>query len=69
MDVALTTKPRTVTPTASSSAARICAASAPSPISRPQDPVVSAVQASFWDALRLAGVRASKPGFGRLFEH
>jgi maleate isomerase len=32
-------------------------------------PVVSAVQASFWDALRLAGVRASKPGFGRLFDH
>ena len=31
-------------------------------------PVVSAIQASFWDALRLAGVRASKPGFGRLFE-
>ena len=31
-------------------------------------PVVSAIQASFWDALRLAGVRVSKPGFGRLFE-
>ena len=31
-------------------------------------PVVSAIQASFWDALRLAGVRASKPGFGRLFD-
>lgn len=32
-------------------------------------PVVSAIQASFWDALRLAGVKASKPGFGRLFAH
>lgn len=32
-------------------------------------PVVSAIQASFWDALRIAGVRASRPGFGRLFEH
>lgn len=31
-------------------------------------PVVSAIQASFWDALRVAGVRASKPGFGRLFD-
>lgn len=31
-------------------------------------PVVSAIQASFWDALRLADVRASKPGFGRLFD-
>lgn len=30
-------------------------------------PVVSAIQASFWDALRLAGVRDSKAGFGRLF--
>jgi maleate isomerase len=32
-------------------------------------PVVSAIQASFWDALRLAGVRASKPNFGQLFGH
>jgi maleate isomerase len=31
-------------------------------------PVVSAIQASFWDALRLAGVSDSKRGFGRLFE-
>ena len=31
-------------------------------------PVVSAIQASFWDALRIAGVGASKPGFGRLFD-
>ncbi len=32
-------------------------------------PVVSAILVSFWDALRLAGVKASKPGFGRLFDH
>ncbi len=32
-------------------------------------PIVSAIQVSFWDALRLAGVRASKPGFGRLFDY
>ena len=32
-------------------------------------PVVSAIQASFWDALRLAGVRDSRSGFGRLFDH
>jgi maleate isomerase len=32
-------------------------------------PVVSAIQVSFWDALRLAGVKESKPGFGRLFDH
>ena len=31
-------------------------------------PVVSAIQCSFWDALRLAGVKSSKPGFGRLFD-
>lgn len=31
-------------------------------------PVVSAIQSSFWDAIRIAGVKASKPGFGRLFE-
>jgi maleate isomerase len=31
-------------------------------------PVVSAIQASFWGGLRLAGVRAEVPGFGRLFE-
>lgn len=32
-------------------------------------PVVSAIQASFWDALRIAGVRASRSGFGSLFRH
>lgn len=31
-------------------------------------PVVSAIQASFWGGLRLAGVKAGAPGFGRLFE-
>jgi maleate isomerase len=31
-------------------------------------PVASAVQASLWDALRLAGVAGGKPGFGRLFD-
>lgn len=31
-------------------------------------PVVSAIQASFWGALRLAGVRAGISGFGRLLE-
>ncbi|GAA1233710.1 ectoine utilization protein EutA [Prauserella halophila] len=31
-------------------------------------PVVSAVQASFWYCLRLAGLTAAKPGFGSLFE-
>jgi len=32
-------------------------------------PVVSAVQATFWDALRLAGVGDHVKGFGSLFEH
>ena len=31
-------------------------------------PVVSANQATFWDALRIAGVSGGKPGFGSLFE-
>ncbi|OLT45260.1 Asp/Glu racemase [Saccharomonospora sp. CUA-673] len=31
-------------------------------------PVVSAVQASFWHCLRLAGVAGARPGFGTLFE-
>ncbi len=31
-------------------------------------PVVSAIQASFWGALNLAGVRPSITGFGRLFD-
>ncbi|MFI1464064.1 maleate cis-trans isomerase family protein [Nocardia carnea] len=31
-------------------------------------PVVSAVQASFWYALELAGADAAKPGFGRLLD-
>ena len=31
-------------------------------------PVLSAIQSSFWHALRIAGIRASKPGFGQLFE-
>jgi maleate isomerase len=30
-------------------------------------PVVSAVQASFWDCLRIAGIRDHVDGFGRLF--
>jgi maleate isomerase len=30
-------------------------------------PVVTAIQASFWDALRLAGVKEGKTEFGRLF--
>jgi maleate cis-trans isomerase len=29
-------------------------------------PVISSVQAAFWQALRLAGVRQAIPGFGRL---
>ena len=32
-------------------------------------PVVSAIQASFWDCLRIAGVRDQVNGFGRLFAH
>lgn len=32
-------------------------------------PVVTAIQATFWDALRLAGVGATVSGFGELFEH
>ena len=32
-------------------------------------PVVSANQATFWDALRLSGVRDRVKGFGTLFEH
>ena len=32
-------------------------------------PVVSAIQATFWDALRLAGVGESLAGFGSLFEY
>ena len=32
-------------------------------------PVVTANQATFWDALRLAGVRDRVKGFGSLFEH
>ena len=32
-------------------------------------PVVSAIQASFWGALRLAGVNATQNGFGRLLEN
>lgn len=32
-------------------------------------PVVSAIQATFWDCLRLAGVGDSPPGFGSLFTH
>ena len=32
-------------------------------------PVVSANQATFWDALRLSGVRDRVVGFGSLFEH
>lgn len=31
-------------------------------------PVVSAVQASFWYALEIAGVRATRPGFGSLMD-
>jgi maleate isomerase len=30
--------------------------------------VISAVQASFWYALQIAGVRAARPGFGALLE-
>ncbi|MFE3836176.1 maleate cis-trans isomerase family protein [Pseudogemmobacter sonorensis] len=30
-------------------------------------PVVSAIQASFWHCLHLAGVKGAKPGYGRLF--
>ncbi len=30
-------------------------------------PVVSAIQASFWHALELAGVNGARPGYGRLF--
>ena len=32
-------------------------------------PVVSAIQATFWDALRITGINEAKPGFGSLFEH
>ena len=32
-------------------------------------PVISAIQATFWEALRIAGVRTSQPGFGSLFDH
>ena len=32
-------------------------------------PVVSAIQASFWQSLRIAGVRDNLSGFGRLFDH
>jgi maleate isomerase len=32
-------------------------------------PVVSAIQASFWHALSLAGVGVPVTGFGRLFQH
>ena len=32
-------------------------------------PVVTAIQATFWDALRLAGVNESISGFGSLFQH
>ena len=32
-------------------------------------PVVSAVQATFWDALRIAGVDERVKGFGSLFDH
>ncbi|MHB1219642.1 MAG: maleate cis-trans isomerase family protein [Alphaproteobacteria bacterium] len=32
-------------------------------------PVVTAIQATFWDSLRLAGVRDRISGFGRLFDH
>ena len=31
-------------------------------------PVITAIQASFWGALRLAGVRARRQGFGRLLD-
>ena len=32
-------------------------------------PVVSAIQATFWDALRIAGVGEQVQGFGSLFQH
>ncbi|MEM7564276.1 MAG: aspartate/glutamate racemase family protein [Pseudomonadota bacterium] len=32
-------------------------------------PVVTSNQATFWDALRIAGVSTAKPGFGMLFDH
>ena len=32
-------------------------------------PVISAVQATFWDALRIAGVGENIEGFGSLFRH
>ena len=32
-------------------------------------PVVSAIQATFWDCLRIAGVHDVQPGFGSLFDH
>ena len=32
-------------------------------------PVVSAIQATFWDALRISNVQDVEPGFGSLFEH
>ena len=31
-------------------------------------PVVSAIQATFWDALRISGVHDAQPGFGSLFD-
>jgi len=31
-------------------------------------PVISAIQASFWDGLRLAGVRERIPHYGRLLQ-
>jgi len=32
-------------------------------------PVISAIQATFWDALRITGINEAKPGFGSLFEN
>ena len=32
-------------------------------------PVISAIQATFWEALRIAGVGGGQPEFGSLFEH
>ena len=32
-------------------------------------PVISAIQASFWHSLTLAGVKGAKPGFGRLMRN
>ncbi|POF30945.1 maleate cis-trans isomerase family protein [Roseibium marinum] len=31
-------------------------------------PVISAVQASFWHCLEIAGINGAKPGYGRLFD-